>query len=246
MTGATVPSPTVTRVKPFWRDLPKGREVAILAAIATGTGFLAAIIFTIWPQADQAVSSWYFLGSGRFSLAVSPLWSTIRDLQFSAYRWWYVVMTVCLLLALWLGVRPLRLDLKKWTYLALAAAAGPLLLVNILLKEHWGRWRPREITIFGGDERFTTPLDLSGTCLDNCSFVSGEVASMAMFAISLALVTKVWRPVFYGLFFPLWSFAALLRIGQGAHFFSDSIFSGVFMVLVACAVYWAMFLRTAR
>ena len=50
------------------------------------------------------------------------------------------------------------------------------LLVNALLKDHWGRARPNETTLFGGDGAFSGPFVIAGQCARNCSFVSGEGA----------------------------------------------------------------------
>ncbi|MEI9804295.1 MAG: hypothetical protein WDN48_07260 [Pseudolabrys sp.] len=55
-------------------------------------------------------------------------------------------------------------------------ALGPGLAVNVLLKDHWGRPRPIDVTQFGGMDKFVPWWDPRGACPNNCSFVSGDVA----------------------------------------------------------------------
>ena len=55
---------------------------------------------------------------------------------------------------------------------------GPGLIVNVFLKEYWGRPRPASTDLFGGLLPFVPAGDWSNACLDNCSFVSGEASSI--------------------------------------------------------------------
>jgi lipid A 4'-phosphatase len=230
---------------PFWRRLPDSAETATVAVTAAAIGLVSAALFTIFPSIDLAASA-VFHDSGRFALAGDGFWQTLREAILRAYTLWYIAIPVCLVVAMRSGETVARLDARKWGYLALCSIAGPLLLTNVFLKEHWGRWRPREILDFGGSHPYTTPFDISGSCADNCSFVSGEVSSMVMAFIALAFVSSVWRPVFYVLAIVLGMLSALIRVGQGGHFLSDSILAGVFMTLVAAGLYWAMFLRRGQ
>ncbi|MGI9401361.1 MAG: phosphatase PAP2 family protein [Rhizobiaceae bacterium] len=219
-----------------------GEETARVAIIAAWGVLIATVIFTTMPAIDLAVSR-YFLGeNGRFILADSDFWKTFRTITLRGFAFWYVAILVCGFWT-WKSRKPiLGLNWLKFMYLALCTIAGPLLLTNVLLKEHWGRWRPREVTNLGGTEEFTSPLDLSGTCADNCSFVSGEVSSMVMLFISLAFVSTRLRPLFYGLTIVMGAFSAVLRVGQGGHFLSDTLFAAALMVLIAAGLYWLIFL----
>ena len=94
---------------------------------------------------------------------------------------------------------------------------------------------------FGGDKRFTPPLVVSDQCARNCSFVAGDPAFGFYFtAWALALPAQAW----------LWPFAfalglllGLARIGMGAHFLSDVIYSGVLNCTLAAALAWPLLRR---
>ena len=122
-------------------------------------------------------------------------------------------------------------------FLILSYALGPGLLVNVALKDNWGRPRPVHITHFGGDKRFTAFWDFRGVCQRNCSFVSGEAASAAWTIAPAALAPSSWRPLAYGAALTFYIAIALLRIAVGAHFLSDIIFAGVITFLVIWLIY---------
>ena len=126
----------------------------------------------------------------------------------------------------------------------LASLAGPLLVTNIILKDHVGRPRPRDVTEFGGTLDFHQWFEWGGKCSDNCSFVSGEVSSMVMMVTSLAFAAPRWRRPLALALPPAWFYAAYMRAGQGAHFPSDTFLAGIFMILIAALCYrWTVLAR---
>ena len=213
---------------------------ATLAAVAVAIG--AGVVFTLFPALDIAASAAFYVQGEGFALANSAFWQTVRTITLRGYTFWYVAIVVAAILAVRWQQEVLGLDWRRWLYLGITSLLGPALLTNALLKAYWGRFRPREITELGGTEQFTAPFDLSGSCLGNCSFVSGEVSSMVMVFAGLAFAAIGWRHVIWPLLFAFGALAALLRVGQGGHFLSDSLLAGAFMVLVAAGTYWAMFL----
>ncbi|MFZ1814308.1 MAG: phosphatase PAP2 family protein [Rhizobiaceae bacterium] len=219
------------------------REIRTIALIALIVAAITGAIFTLAPSLDIAASALFYTETGRFALADSEFWRFIRTVFLRGFTVWYIVISVCLFISIKAGTRVLTLNWKEWCFQVFCALAGPLLLTNMVLKDHWGRWRPREILEFGGVNGFAPPLDWGGTCLDNCSFVSGEVSSTVMSFFALALVATAWRKRLYLITALLWGVSALIRVGQGGHFLSDAIYAGIFMVLVACAIYALMFLR---
>src|SRR5262245_8300465 len=79
-----------------------------------------------------------------------------------------------LLMKFMLPRRPLLIPGRAIIFLALTLTIGPGLLVNVVLKPHWGRPRPVAIVQFGGHEPYVPWWKTNGTCTSNCSFVSGE------------------------------------------------------------------------
>ncbi len=133
---------------------------------------------------------------------------------------------------------------SQWLYIGLANLIGPLFVANLLIKNNLGRARPREIEIFLGEEKlqFTQFWQWSAECSHNCSFISGETSSAVMIFISLALVTTFKRKLFFALIPIAYIVSGGMRMMMGAHFFSDTLMAIPIMLLVACVVYYWMFL----
>jgi lipid A 4'-phosphatase len=206
---------------------------------------LPALAVALVPAFDLSVSSWFFVEPGSFALAHSPVWRWLRESFLAGFRVWYVLLAAVTIFVLRTGRGFGRWNRDQWLYLATGSVLGPWLLVNVVLKEHWGRWRPLSISEFGGRESFSAPFDWSGTCASNCAFVSGEVASMVMLFIGAALVSSIWRPVFYGAAVLFGALVSVIRIGQGGHFLSDTLAAAGLMAVLAASLLWA-FRRAGR
>jgi membrane-associated phospholipid phosphatase len=116
-------------------------------------------------------------------------------------------------------------------------AVGPGLIANTLLKDHWGRARPIDVTEFDGLSRFTPWWDPRGGCPNNCSFIAGEPAGAFWTMAPAALAPPQWRLLAYGGALVFGSAVGVLRIAGGGHFFTDVVFAGVFMFLLIWAAY---------
>lgn len=113
-------------------------------------------------------------------------------------------------------------------FLLLLLALGPGLLVNVVLKDHLGRARPREIHEFGGRYAFT-PIWRHGDTGKNSSFPSGH-AAVAFYLMAPWFVLRgrnrmqaAWwlaGGLAYG------SLVGTARILQGGHFLLDVLWAG--------------------
>ena len=156
-----------------------------------------------------------------------------------ALRWAFIVLfygTVGLCLAglalIWRG-RPQWLSLGKthWLFLAACLAAGPGLVANLILKDQWGRARPRHVVELGGTKAFTPPLVISNQCPRNCSFVSGEASSTYVTFYAAAALFPQWSVTLVVAGTVGGLATGLVRMSQGGHFLSNVVFAGVFMAL---------------
>ena len=114
---------------------------------------------------------------------------------------------------------------------------GPLLLVNIILKDHWGRPRPNAVDLFGGDSPYVAVWRITNYCDTNCSFVSGETAT-AFWLMALALVVPRASALPAAIVTAV--YAAILsanRIAFGGHFLSDVLISVGLTLLVVVIGY---------
>ena len=182
-------------------------------------------VFLVIPEIDVWVSSLFYDLQNQFW--VKSLWfpNRLRELGIFTPR------LIVALLTLFLFARLLLPQLKKLfalsyvLFLLLSAAIGPGLLVNVLLKDHWGRARPVQTDLFGGDWPYSHVWVIADNCQKNCSFVSGE-GSMSMWLFGLLLLLPLgWRKVSFWI---ITSFAMLIsfnRIAFGGHYLSDILLS---------------------
>lgn len=117
-------------------------------------------------------------------------------------------------------------------YLLLVALVGPLLLVNGVFKEHWGRARPSQVAEFGGTKQFTRAAIPADQCAKNCSFVSGH-ASVGFYFLALAFVWPRRRALWLAVGTAAGLLVGLVRIVQGGHFLSDVVFAGIVVYVTA-------------
>jgi lipid A 4'-phosphatase len=158
---------------------------------------------------------------------------------------WVIVASIGLVAAVYafnrLAARNLwGVDGRKLTYLLLVLALGSGFMVNGMLKDGFGRARPRDITEFGGTAQFTPAFAPSSACDSNCSFSSGDSAG-AFYTLALTFAFGRRRllttaTVGFGVL------VSASRIASGAHFLSDTVVSFFVMLLVADALHYRMFL----
>ena len=123
-----------------------------------------------------------------------------------------------------------KLNGSQVCYLVLVLIFGAGLIVNVALKDNFGRARPRDVVEFGGTKQFTPAFVVSSECETNCSFSSGEGAA-GFFFMALALTVSRRRRVFLAAA-GLGILVAVSRIAAGAHFFSDTVVSFFVMLIV--------------
>jgi lipid A 4'-phosphatase len=214
----------------------------LISALALGV--VAGVIFLAFPQIDLMVSRAFYSGDRNFAGQSAFLVVGLR-IVFIVVFWLCVAGAAA---GLWMTRDRkrawLHLSFPQWVFLAVCLAMGPGILANLLLKDHWGRARPRQVAEFGGSKTFTPPLIPANQCPRNCSFVSGEAASIYLPFYAVAFVVPQWSVVLVTAGTLLGLASGAVRVSQGAHFLSDVIFAGVFMALTAGLLYLAILGRT--
>jgi lipid A 4'-phosphatase len=123
--------------------------------------------------------------------------------------------------------------------LAVALIVGPGLLINTVLKDHYGRPRPRQTTEFGGSQRFR-PLGEPTFDGRGKSFPSGH-ASMGFFWFVPAIYfwarsrNLAWGLAALALFHG--GLMGFIRMAQGGHWPSDVFWSGGIVYVSAWILY---------
>lgn len=196
------------------------------------------MLFMAFPYVDIYISRMVF--DHGFYLR-QRWWTTFTHESMSAFLCLSMAAVVGLYVWNKLSKRNLcGLDGKRVVYLFLVLIVGAGLIVNVVLKDNFGRARPRDIAEFGGSKLYTPPFIASGECDKNCSFSSGEAAG-GFFALVLAWTLSRRRAlVIAG--FGLGAFVSFCRIASGAHFFSDAVVSFFVMLIVADVLYYYLVL----
>jgi len=150
------------------------------------------------------------------------------------------------LLSLRRGRAAAGIDGRVAVYLLLSLALGPGLVVNTVLKDHWGRARPSQIEAFGGTRQFTPALLPAHQCPRNCSFPAGHPA-MGFYLVSFALLIpeRRRRRAAIGATVAAGSLIGLARMAQGAHFLSDVVFSGLIVTGISLLLHRAIIANDA-
>lgn len=148
-----------------------------------------------------------------------------------------IIGTFAFCLLLWIAGSLFRqpflgMTTRNMAYLVVTLAAGPGLLVETFLKSHWGRARPNDTVFFGGEAAFTPPGWIAQECAHNCAFVSGHAALAFWMTAYGFLLPAAWRRrgILAGL--ACGGAVGLVRVIQGAHFLSDVVFAGAFILIV--------------
>lgn len=133
-----------------------------------------------------------------------------------------------------------RPDRTAALFVVVLLALGPGLIVNTVLKDHWGRPRPADIVQFGGAETYRSFWN-PGSPERGRSFPSGH-AAVGFFLMAPFFVLRRKAPgwarralaagILYGLAM------GLGRMIQGGHFLTDVIWSGFMVYFTGLFLYY--------
>ena len=200
---------------------------------------LALALFLLLPQIDLMTSALFYTSDRGFLLKdwgpVAWLYNTVPWLAWGIAT--LIAFGTCWLL---LVERPLwRLDRKALCFVALSVVLAPGLIVNTLLKDHWGRARPNQIAEFGGTRQFSPAPLPAVQCRRNCSFPSGHAAlGFSLVAFAFLLPRGAARRGGVAAALCLGALIGLARIAQGAHFLSDVVYAGLLVYGTVAALHW--------
>jgi|SaaInlStandDraft_3_1057020.scaffolds.fasta_scaffold28611_2 lipid A 4'-phosphatase len=126
--------------------------------------------------------------------------------------------------------------------LLLVLILGSGIIINGVLKEHWGRPRPKQTELFGGKHTYRPVYkpDFSYKAEPRRSFPSGHSSMGFFFFIACLLSRRYGRKKRFILSLSaviiLGGLLSYARIAQGGHYFSDVVVSALVMWLTALFV----------
>jgi membrane-associated PAP2 superfamily phosphatase len=206
--------------------------------LVSALGFLAlvSLVFLLVPGLDLSVSRLFYVPATGFAEGRSPAFEAWRELG-TVVEWAFgIAVTAPLLIKIAMPETRLLVRPRVTVFVLTVFALGPELIVNGILKEHWGRARPRAVLEFGGDAIFSPAWWISDQCARNCSFVSGEAAA-AFWLVALVFIARREQRAAIAVF--TLSFAAIVslaRIAVGAHFLSDVLIAWLLTLCVITAL----------
>jgi membrane-associated PAP2 superfamily phosphatase len=212
---------------------------AIIATLAVVTGAVtAAMLMGI--EVDLRVAELFFDPSRHRFFGHHDVWSHLRENG--------LVALVTCLGAVVTAVVTRLLRLKKEVisaravlFLVSTLALGPGLLANVVLKDHWHRPRPVQVTQFGGKQTYVNWWDFHGGCGHNCSFVSGEVSSADWMFAPAMLTPPQWRVGAYVGAAIFTAAVAVSRMAVGRHFLTDTLLAALLTLILIYATHWLIF-----
>jgi lipid A 4'-phosphatase len=193
----------------------------------------ASALFLALPNLDLSVSGLFYRPGNGFYLADSlPV-----QVLFRLVPWLVTAQLVLIPLVVgvgWWRGRPIAgFDWRAGLFVLTVLALGPGLVVNVILKDHWGRARPVQISEFGGARHFTPAPLAANECDRNCSFTAGHPAvGFALIAYAYLARERRRRRLVVAGAIGLGIAEGFARLAQGGHFLSDVVFSGLLVSMV--------------
>jgi lipid A 4'-phosphatase len=227
----------MTDNRPAERKRVSAVEFRVLVA-ALAIGLPLAVLLSVEPGVDHWATALFHDPDKGFVASFAEPWITFRKLLKVTGIGLAVLLVASIAHRIFRHSYLWILDWRAIVYIVAVIGLGPGLIVNGVLKEHWGRARPSHTVDFGGDKTYSPPLVVSDQCESNCSFVSGDAAwGFAFVAFGFLGRTRQQRLLGFAGGLTFGAAMGLLRIAQGGHYLSDIFYSGVITVGVAWLLY---------
>ena len=209
---------------------------------ATLAAVMGATLLLPWERLDPAVSRFYYAPPVPHGSWQDPRWipwgvlAHLTTFVAIGLALAGVVRLVRALAAPAPGAGAPSAAARPAIVLLLGLALGPGLLVNVILKDHWHRPRPRQTLGLGGDFAYVPPFRIGPVgksfpcghsavgfaCVALAGFVDARRRQVRIAVVAAALL--------------LGAILGLGRVATGAHFVSDVVWSA----LLTCAVVLAV------
>lgn len=197
-------------------------------------GIVAAVLVavTLFPSLDLKISAAFYVPGRGFPWRNSAMGEFVRHDVPSLVLATLLACVIAWVAGMWRQRTTLRFSTREIAYLLATLIVGPGLMVESVLKPHSGRARPQDLTIFGGNADYTSPLWPAHACASNCSFVSGHAAIAFWLTAYAFVVPSSWRGIWLVGGVVAGVAVGTMRVMQGAHFPSDVVYAGVIVIAV--------------
>ena len=185
---------------------------------------IAMVFISIGSSLDIFISSMFYYGEKNFTLQSFYIITIIARKVFLPFLILYLLFFPSISKYWFINKIYLNYNFtfKKIVFIFASTIINNVIIVNLVLKNFWGRARPNDILELDGNGVFSPWYMYSNACTSNCSFVSGD-SSVGFSIIIFYFITKnsnfLWLALFSGFFL------GTIRILEGGHFLSDILMS---------------------
>ena len=206
------------------------KHVWLLILLSVVVFLLIAIFLAVGFYLDLYISELFYLGKKQFVLqSYYGITIFFRKIILPFVILYTFVFPI---FAIFIPIKKIYFNydftLKDILFLLSSGIINLLIVVNLLLKNFWGRSRPGDILEFGGNGVFSPWFQISNSCATNCSFVSGD-ASVGFSIIALFFLTK--NLVYFWLALLVGFGIGFIRILEGGHFLSDVVLAATILFI---------------
>lgn len=190
------------------------------------------IFFILFPKLDIQIANYFYDPELGFLYKTNVI---VQMLYMSIPIITKIFAITCLLYMVYLYLKHKKPKLilnSSAFFLFITAIIGPGLIVNTVLKDNFGRARPRQIKEFNGNKEFTNAFAITNQCEKNCSFSSGHAAMAFYFSAIAYIVSTLYFTRIYLLGIAFGISVGLSRIIMGGHFASDVVTSALIVLLL--------------
>ena len=189
-------------------------------------------------DADIALQRYFYSPEKGWLLQFHPIWDFIY--RFGIFPGYFLAFggLVMITLSYW-NVKYINYR-KASMVLIFTMIVGPGLIVNLVLKDHTGRPRPREITEFGGAEKFLCVCE-KGATNEGKSFPCGHCSMGFYLAIPYLFLRNRKKILAYSVLAVGIGYGIIIGIARmmaGGHFASDVLWAGLIVWLIALSGYY--------
>ncbi|MGB9041434.1 MAG: PAP2 family protein, partial [Pseudolabrys sp.] len=128
--------------------------------IALTIAVVAGVAFGFYPELDLSIARYFYAfedaNHNMFAFRIYPPLMLARDVGLWIGAVLVAPAVIALVIKLIRPQRKLLISGRAVVFLIGTMVLAPGLLVNVLLKDHWGRPRPIDVTQFGGNDRFVS------------------------------------------------------------------------------------------
>jgi lipid A 4'-phosphatase len=218
-------------VKFPWRKAIRDFSVPILLL-----GFLTLLFrFT---NLDIRLEQYFYSPQKGWLLQYKPVWDFFY--RFGIFPGYLLAFCGLIMISVSYWNNKYLIFRKASLVLVFTIIVGPGILVNLVLKDHTGRPRPREITQFGGTEKFLCVCE-TGKTNEGKSFPCGHCSMGFYLAIPYLFYRKRKNILAYGILGTGIAYGILIGIARmmaGGHFASDVVWAGALTWIVALAGFY--------